>query len=279
MNTEVRPIEIKLELKRSNPNIETFDFNIDTSNGQIGLVPVNSDIIFTDANVLSDEEEFLSTGINHFVITLKCTLESSDNSFDFTVAVDDIGQVIIVPVSENSNFVECEIDSPEENIDTTLQEDVDEPGSWNKQQIEAFVKSYTNNFTVENDCLRSEYKSEHEYAIEVLKQHYHNVGESKEGEWYVVTFSDPLSSWYQKENKLITVELCEEIIDDLESNIKQAIKICEKITKYFDQLGIHSADIDPYMTNYLRGFIKSDGSDSVNCAEFRARVSDFKDNL
>ncbi len=52
-------------------------------------------------------------------------------------------------------------------------------------------------------------------------------------------------------------------IDELDGILYEAIVCCDKIEKMFSQLGIHSADIAPYMTNYLKNFRSGDRNVSV----------------
>lgn len=64
----------------------------------------------------------------------------------------------------------------------------------------------------------------------------------------------------------------EEAINGLEDTLNEAIDYCNQIEDLFDQLGIHSADIAPYMTNYLDDMIG--GGFNVSIEEFRKRLEE-----
>ena len=59
----------------------------------------------------------------------------------------------------------------------------------------------------------------------------------------------------------------------LEENLDNAINNCRVIESIFEQLGIHSADIKPYLENYLESFLNDDDNPSVS--EFRNRLDEY----
>ena len=63
-------------------------------------------------------------------------------------------------------------------------------------------------------------------------------------------------------------------IDELDGILYEAITCCDKIERMFDQLGIHSADIAPYMTNYLKNFRSGDRNISIQ--EMFDRLEEYK---
>ena len=75
----------------------------------------------------------------------------------------------------------------------------------------------------------------------------------------------------QQEDTLI--EQVESEISHLEENLDNAINNCRVIESIFELLGIHSADIKPYLENYLEGFLKDNDKPSVN--EFRNRLDEY----
>lgn len=75
----------------------------------------------------------------------------------------------------------------------------------------------------------------------------------------------------QQEDTLI--EQVKSEISYLEENLDNAINNCRVIESIFEQLGIHSADIKPYLENYLESFLKNDDNPSVS--EFRNRLDEY----
>ena len=75
----------------------------------------------------------------------------------------------------------------------------------------------------------------------------------------------------QQEDALI--EQVKSEISYLEENLDNAINNCRVIESIFEQLGIHSVDITPYLENYLEGFLNDDDNPSVS--EFRNRLDEY----
>ena len=69
------------------------------------------------------------------------------------------------------------------------------------------------------------------------------------------------------------IEQVKSEISYLEENLDNAINNCRVIESIFEQLGIHSAYIKPYLENYLEGFLNDDDNPSVN--EFRNRLDEY----
>lgn len=73
-----------------------------------------------------------------------------------------------------------EINSPEEK-------------PYSAAEIEKEIKSLTQNFTASKDTLKCGFKEENDAAVALLKKHYKNVNSEKHGQWFELTFSDPIS--------------------------------------------------------------------------------------
>lgn len=71
------------------------------------------------------------------------------------------------------------------------------------------------------------------------------------------------------------IEIAKRLIDDLEEILESGKGKLGGIKRLFGQLGIHSADIDPYFTNYLDGFISDENE--MSCEELRNRIVEFVD--
>lgn len=73
------------------------------------------------------------------------------------------------------------------------------------------------------------------------------------------------------------IDEANEIIDNLEEYLDYAISCCNSIERIFDELGIHSADIKPYLTNYLNSFINGGFGGHPSVEEFKERLSEYEE--
>ena len=83
-------------------------------------------------------------------------------------------------------------------------------------------------------------------------------------------------------NENLTLDQEDELIDEakatinnLEEYLDHAISCCNNIERIFDELGIHSADIKPYLTNYLDDFINGGFESKPSVEEFKERLSEY----
>ena len=83
-----------------------------------------------------------------------------------------------------------------DDIQPELEESVDEDTPHTKKQIEADLKTITNNFTDKEGELKCGFEEEKNYGVEILKQHYKVVETSgddrRDGTWYHISFADPI---------------------------------------------------------------------------------------
>ena len=66
-------------------------------------------------------------------------------------------------------------------------------------------------------------------------------------------------------------------INELEEALETAIDCANRIETIFDDLGIHSADIQGYLVNYLDDFINGSFSSQPSVEEFRSRLQEYRD--
>ena len=78
------------------------------------------------------------------------------------------------------------------SMSNTLNESTEEDGPYSREEIEKEIKSLTQNFTRKKDTLKSGYKEENDAAVNILKKHYKKVTSEKRGQWYELSFSDPI---------------------------------------------------------------------------------------
>lgn len=71
----------------------------------------------------------------------------------------------------------------------------DEETPYTKEEVEIELKSFTRNFTIKEGDLKTGFKEEKNFCVEILKQHYKVVEVSgddrREGTWYHISFATP----------------------------------------------------------------------------------------
>lgn len=84
-------------------------------------------------------------------------------------------------------------------------------------------------------------------------------------------------------NENLTLEQEDKLIGEVKASIRNleeyldhAISCCNNIERIFDELGIHSVDIKPYMTNYLDNFINGGFSSQPSIEEFKNRIDEYE---
>lgn len=75
----------------------------------------------------------------------------------------------------------------------SVKESVDEE-PYTKEQIEQDLKTITNNFTEKEGELKCGFEEEKNFGVEILLQHYKVVEASGDGEWYHISYAEPLHS-------------------------------------------------------------------------------------
>lgn len=63
---------------------------------------------------------------------------------------------------------------------------------YSASEIQKEIKSLTQNFTATKDTLKCGFKEENDVAVKLLKKHYKNVTTEKYGQWFEITFSEPV---------------------------------------------------------------------------------------
>ena len=100
---------------------------------------------------------------------------------------------------EHDSFVwENEVEETDEKLNTNPLKDLresDETTPYTKEEVERELKSFTHNFTIKEGDLKTGFKEEKDFCIEILKQHYKVVEVSgddrREGTWYHISFATP----------------------------------------------------------------------------------------
>ena len=73
----------------------------------------------------------------------------------------------------------------------SVKESVDEE-PYTKEQIEQDLKTITNNFTEKEGELKCGFEEEKNFGVEILKQHYKIVEASGDGDWYHISYAEPV---------------------------------------------------------------------------------------
>lgn len=240
MDKIANTLNIDLYAELSCPNVE-YNVSIDEV-GQITITPKEANCNFTNVS-----RELFD---NNVAIHLVANMTSSDDNFDYFLDIDDIGQIIITPDSENSNF-ESVTEGADLNLVTEsshfkvvtecedLDEDIEADGEpYTREQVEEDLRSLTMNWTREN-TLKTGFEIEHQYAMEILSQHYDTVyDEGRKGNWYYVRFVGPMlneflnedSNWRSRRAQIDIVKfeiLLRTLLDGIELWDNKMPKICK----------------------------------------------------
>lgn len=150
--------------------------------------------------------------------------------------------------------------------------------SFSYKKIEESLSQITDNFSKEKGILRTSYPSEAILAKHIMEKYYQNITSSLEENWNIITYDDkkslsedlhPSSDEYQEKK-----ELALELIDEIEEYLHQCIDRLDTIERLFEEIGLHSADIPGYFTNYLTDFIEDDRN--MSCYELRNRFEEYE---
>lgn len=124
--------EVLLHVVMTSYNNTPFEFTsyIDDI-GQIILTPVSKEVEFITVNILSDAEEESPIHISNEIsnnsvletkeLTIRITVSMlcETDSCDFSAAIDDIGQVVIYPTSQENTFITASV---EDNLNLVTEE-------------------------------------------------------------------------------------------------------------------------------------------------------------
>lgn len=196
-------VELPVRVKMTSVNNAPFEFNVSLDEaGQIVLTPLSKDVEFSDANTYSNveydvpvleqetivtEDEHMSTKTTTIFITAN-VLKESDN-LDFAAAIDDVGQCVIYPVSENNTVISAAIcdhlNLITESVDNTL-------------------KSLTNDYADACGAICCDTIEEQIDCLRILEDHY-KLTCYKESDKYIVEYcKDVLTEEFDQEtNDLI----------------------------------------------------------------------------
>ena len=223
--------------------------------GKHSLAPADNIEESVDANV-----DVYSKTIN-----LKLTLErkNSNSSFNYTASIDDAGMIVLTPLESDVSFI-----------------DVDwvEGGCTDQDIIDNNIK--TTCVQLNTTMISDEKDYNCFFDIDDIGQVL-IVPKSDTTSFLTVTVDNSLNlvtnnsdATQINESTSDIKDLCSQVVDDLESLLTSSIQKAKKIEQYFDSLNIHSADIEPYMVNYLESFV--DGAD-VSVSEFRRRLDELSE--
>ena len=164
-------ILLKAQMKRSDTSV-SFDYNVDIDDvGQIVLTPINEEVSFVEIFRLNEDESVDSIETETektFVVRLTADMISEDDTFDYFLDIDEIGQGVITPDSEKTSFLTVAVNDSlnlvtEQNITEAL-----DPSS--DQFID--LKEEVDELTVTID----EKLGEVIECLETIKDHFRTMG-------------------------------------------------------------------------------------------------------
>lgn len=81
-----------------------------------------------------------------------------------------------------------------EGLNEAILKEIEAPEEkpYSATEIQRELKSLTQNFTATKDTLKCGFKEENDVAVKLLKKHYKNVTSEKSGQWFEITFSEPI---------------------------------------------------------------------------------------
>ena len=228
----------------------------------------------THPEAVSEDVE-VGTDSHTETIQLELTMEkhTAESTFEYTVDIDDVGQIIITPIDTSVSFIDIRKLIPGEVVTETA----DETTKKFQLNLTANMISENNNFEFfcDIDEVGQAILTPDEESTSFLTVSVDNslnlVTECNES-LSLNEDIDPTTEEYETKK-----EICLEVIDDLENLLNDAIEKCKALERYFREIGIHGADIQPYMINYLEDFIE--GSRDVSCSQFRERIDEYEDNF
>lgn len=160
--------------------------------GAIVISPTSVNAIFHDAEIVEEPIalDTVDDNIRTFNISFTISAEIVNDTEVSVVALpNEIGELVI-RFTDSQNRI---IAYTENDLNPIVTEDIeDTDGPYSKKEIEDDLRSLTQNWTTE-DTLKTGYEEEHQYALEILSQHYTTVEDlGRRGEWLLVRFTQPL---------------------------------------------------------------------------------------
>lgn len=104
------------------------------------------------------------------------------------------------------------------NEDVFNKLDTPEDKPYSAAEIEKEIKSLTQNFTRKKDNLKCGFKEENDAAVKLLKKHYKNVNSEKRGQWFEITFSEPIKGLKESDERLNNYKVTF-YMDSLDDNV------------------------------------------------------------
>lgn len=197
------PEEVANSLKKYSTIEESLSNSVESIDGfNVGdTIVANTDIFFSYVRDIEDDEYIMNAVTEGGFIKRNKVVFPKGTIFEL---IDVVNNYPVV--REKSTGVELDFSDLSTDFDlveSTNESLVKHPdhieGPYSKKSIERDLKDLTDNFTRE-DTLKCGFKEEDKFAQEILGKHYNKVSSEKQGEWFVITFSEPKSL---KESKLI----------------------------------------------------------------------------
>lgn len=267
INSEIEAVSLNIPLiiKMFSSSSE-FEFKASIDElGRIVLTPISKDTEFTFVNIIDDESDSISNSEEiteasdniskekQFKINLTASMLAEDSNLEIDSCIDEIGQVLITPLSENNVFVTASFQDSLNLVTEDLQT-VDYFGyklvnvgdGWN-------IYDYTNQIVEEGVATLHEAKivvcTTELHRLEELTEDMHNKpdstsGEDSEKDHSELSDKQDNNDAVEDEKKIETPKVTAEVIDESFSNVpaesqemtRSEIKSeLEKITSNFSE--------------------------------------------
>lgn len=205
---------------------EDAEFNLDIDElGQIVITPDSDGVSFTGASLLTknDDNVFVSIDDDSIqkepTIEIQYTMTSSVDDYNYFVSIDEIGQVIITPESDDTSFVTATVG---DNLNISAEDEVVELFEGLESAV-ATAKIETDNYTNLNGEFQVEDFNEAEIIKSALEMYYDNVELSIEEGICTITYSDnepTLTEDIDNEEDYPQWEIVYKFADDISDNGK-----------------------------------------------------------
>jgi hypothetical protein len=161
-------ISLVANINREDGASNEYSVDIDENTKNIVITPKDAKCFFT-----------LEDSIDTVNINLTVNMLSESDNFEYNIDVDAIGQLVISPKSEDTDFI-----SLVEDDNLNLITDVDEP--YDDSVCEEEIEYLTNNYAMSDGEISTTYDREKDCAVKLLSDRYGYVNAyQRDGSWII----------------------------------------------------------------------------------------------
>jgi hypothetical protein len=220
VESHTEEIVLDAYVSRDNDTIPTdYNVSIDEQTKQIVVTPKNPKCFFT-----TDETD------DCVKVELYVDMLSDTNDFTYDTNVDNIGQLIISPKNDDTEFISV---ATKNNLNLITAEDED--GPYSKEVCEEEIAFLTNNYSLSYGTISTHFEQERDIATELLSAHYEYIdigSKVKDGEEsWEISYSTPKNQPELTED----AEIGDEEGDTWQ--VKYELGVTESLNESDDQVG------------------------------------------